>query len=497
MTILAPLPIQQFKDGNGNPLAGGLLYTYAAGTSTAQSTYTDSTGVSANTNPIVLNSRGEAAVWLTGGLAYKFILQDAAANLIWSVDQISSPVIGGNPVTLASAATTDIGGQGSSAVEISGTTTITSLGTNYSGPRFVRFTGVLTLTYALPAINLPSAANITTAAGDVAIFYPNLALNGWNLMAYTKAAGLAAASGANSDITSLLQSSLTASVTATAAGSADAITASFTPAITTQTALMTLYVRAASANATTTPTFTPNSGTVTATVIVKGNGLPLAVGDIAGVGHVLCLQRDSVNSNWVLQNPANGVVVATAVKQIQSVLSSVASSALTCTLNATSLDFRSLTPTDGTTVTQAITSALSVVIPSGATLGTVSGVQARLVLVALYNTGGVNTKLGIINLAGGNNIDETSTLASSSLTTGSASANVCYSVGGSAAGAFRVVGYVDITQAAAGTWATAPIAVQGGGGQALAAMSTFGFGADVAERFSQPRSGHYLLQHNE
>jgi hypothetical protein len=93
------------------------------------------------------------------------------------------------PATLASASTTDIGAQNSLAVEISGTTTITSFGTTYNGPRFLRFTGALTLTHA-SALNLPGAANITTAAGDTCIAYPNSAGNGWNVTQYQQASGL-------------------------------------------------------------------------------------------------------------------------------------------------------------------------------------------------------------------------------------------------------------------------------------------------------------------
>lgn len=89
-----------------------------------------------------------------------------------------------NPAQLASGATTDIGGQNSMFVEITGTTTITSLGSNYNGPRFLRFTGALTLTHNATALNLPGAANITTAAGDTAIAIPNQALNGWNVVNY-------------------------------------------------------------------------------------------------------------------------------------------------------------------------------------------------------------------------------------------------------------------------------------------------------------------------
>jgi hypothetical protein len=88
-TSLSPTPKLQFFDANGAPLAGGLLYTYAAGTTTQLATYTDSTGVSANTNPIVLDSRGEANVWL-GASMYKFALYTSVGVLIWTVDNIST-----------------------------------------------------------------------------------------------------------------------------------------------------------------------------------------------------------------------------------------------------------------------------------------------------------------------------------------------------------------------------------------------------------------------
>ena len=57
----------QFFDNNGAPLAGGLIYTYAAGTTTPQATYTTSAGTTAHTNPIVLNSAGRVSggqIWL-------------------------------------------------------------------------------------------------------------------------------------------------------------------------------------------------------------------------------------------------------------------------------------------------------------------------------------------------------------------------------------------------------------------------------------------------
>ena len=94
-TSLSPTPKLQFFDLNGAPLSGGLLYTYAAGTTTPLATYTDSTGNFANTNPIVLDSRGEANVWLSGAI-YKFALYTSASVLIWTVDNINGSTFASN-----------------------------------------------------------------------------------------------------------------------------------------------------------------------------------------------------------------------------------------------------------------------------------------------------------------------------------------------------------------------------------------------------------------
>src|SRR5690606_39317329 len=89
---------------------------------------------------------------------------------------------------------------------------------------------------------------------------------------------------------------------AAAGGTADAITATYSPAVTSLTNGMTLYVRAALANTTSTPTFSPNG--LAATTIVRANNQTLVAGDIAGAGHWLELQYDTTLSKWVLQNPA-------------------------------------------------------------------------------------------------------------------------------------------------------------------------------------------------
>lgn len=77
-------------DSNGNPLAGGKLYTYAAGTSTPLSTYTTRAGSVANANPVVLDANGEADVWMSPGVAYKFVLKNSADVTQWTVDNIPS-----------------------------------------------------------------------------------------------------------------------------------------------------------------------------------------------------------------------------------------------------------------------------------------------------------------------------------------------------------------------------------------------------------------------
>lgn len=90
MAVVTPTPKTQFLDAAGAPLAGGKLYTYIAGTTTPQATYTDSTGATPNSNPVTLDSRGEANVWL-GEATYKFKLTDANDVEIWTVDYISAP----------------------------------------------------------------------------------------------------------------------------------------------------------------------------------------------------------------------------------------------------------------------------------------------------------------------------------------------------------------------------------------------------------------------
>lgn len=94
---LSPLPIQKFFSNDGRPLVGGKLFTYAAGTSDKIATWKDSSGTSQNTNPVILDFRGEANVWLDPSLTYKFVLSppddtDPPTHPIWTEDNIAGAI---------------------------------------------------------------------------------------------------------------------------------------------------------------------------------------------------------------------------------------------------------------------------------------------------------------------------------------------------------------------------------------------------------------------
>lgn len=88
--FLAPYTRQRFTDPNGNPLSYGFVYTYEAGTTTPIATYIDSTATTVNTNPIVLDAFGGAAIWILPNVAYKFNVTDKLGNTLpgYPVDQI-------------------------------------------------------------------------------------------------------------------------------------------------------------------------------------------------------------------------------------------------------------------------------------------------------------------------------------------------------------------------------------------------------------------------
>lgn len=90
---LSPLPKYQYVDRNGDPLSGGKVHTYAAGTTTPLASYSDDSGT-ANSNPVILAVDGTATIYLTTGTEYKFVITDADDVLIYTQDNIAVTGIG-------------------------------------------------------------------------------------------------------------------------------------------------------------------------------------------------------------------------------------------------------------------------------------------------------------------------------------------------------------------------------------------------------------------
>jgi hypothetical protein len=148
--------------------------------------------------------------------------------------------------------------------------------------------------------------------------------------------------------------------------------------------------------------------------------------------------------------------------KIQPILATVATNALTITLNPTTLDFRSTTLGSGAVSTVSLASAATLVVPTLATLGTISAQQSRLAVLAINNAGTIEA--AVVNIAGGRDLSETGLISTTAISGSATANNVIYSTTARTSVAYRVVGYVESTQATAGTWATAPSTVQGQGG---------------------------------
>jgi hypothetical protein len=88
----------QFFNNDGLPLNAGKLYTYQAGSTTPLTSYTDSSGLIANTNPIILGTDGRppSTIWLTEGFFYKFVLATSSNVTIQTYDNLYG-IIGATP----------------------------------------------------------------------------------------------------------------------------------------------------------------------------------------------------------------------------------------------------------------------------------------------------------------------------------------------------------------------------------------------------------------
>lgn len=97
---LSPYEQRQYLDDDGNPLAGGKVFTYYSGLGTPATTYSDSTGTP-NTNPIVLDSSGRTQAIYLDAYSYKFVLTDSSGVPVgYPIDPVSSTAIGAGGSTL-------------------------------------------------------------------------------------------------------------------------------------------------------------------------------------------------------------------------------------------------------------------------------------------------------------------------------------------------------------------------------------------------------------
>jgi len=399
---------------NGIPANGAKLFSYAAGSSTKQTTYTGADGLTAQSNPIILDSRGETAqpVWLTEGLSYKFVFapstdSDPPVSPIWDVDNVTGIndasltidqwIVSGVTPTYVNPTTFTLPGDQTTAFEVGRRIKASvTAGTAYGTITSSVFGALTTVTSVFDSIQLDS--------GLSSVSYGIL-------------------TNSNNSIPSIGRAPFVDS-TAIIKGSVDA------------TKLLKIEVDGLTAATTRTATMPDKDITFAGVADVTGGAL--------------------------LGN------------KIQPIDASVSGNNLTVTLNPTTLDFRNATLSDGTVTTITLAAAISLTVPSGATLGGIATQLQRYALIAMNNAGTI--ELAIHNMGGGLNLDETDLISTTILNTSSDSNLVAYSTTARSNLAYRVVGFVDITCASAGVWASSPSKKQGYGGQAIAANSSIGYG---------------------
>jgi len=221
-----------------------------------------------------------------------------------------------------------------------------------------------------------------------------------------------------------------------------------------------------------------NSNTGASTVDVAGLGVVNIVdtgvaGTIVAGARIKLRYRTGTGDFEILVTGAPSIASA-----IRTITGTVAASALTLGLAADTLTFRNATIGNGSVNTYTFAD-LSLIVPSGATLGTVDTIQSRLVLLAIDNAGTV--ELAVVNQSGGNNLDETTLISTVAIDATADLVNVIYSTAARTNVPFRVVGVIESTQAVAGTWNTAPSTLQGAGGNALTAMQSIGYGQTLQD----------------
>mgnify|MGYP001605850822 CR=1 FL=1 len=184
-----------FVNASGDPLSGGKLYIYLAGSATPATTYQDNGAITQNANPVILNSNGYPSsggsvveIWLTDGATYLFELKTSADVAVWSRDDIEPVndvsvsqdewVAGPAPTYVSGTSFTLVGDQTSTFHVGRRLKTTNSGGTIYSTITVSAYTSLTTITVAndsgsldagLSAVNygLISANNTSISPQDI------------------------------------------------------------------------------------------------------------------------------------------------------------------------------------------------------------------------------------------------------------------------------------------------------------------------------------------
>lgn len=161
--------------------------------------------------------------------------------------------------------------------------------------------------------------------------------------------------------------------------------------------------------------------------------------------------------------------------QLQPIGVTQSAGAMTITLNPTTLDFRNSTvdlASGNTVTTLSVPTAITLTIPNTATLGTISAVASKLLLLAINNAGTI--ELAVCNVWNNTNLNEAFTINTTTISTGATSAVTNYSTTGRTGVYFRVIGELASTQTTAGTWASLPTIKSGGAWSPLVNQITTG-----------------------
>lgn len=186
-----PSPVFHGWDDSGDPLVGGKLYAYKAGTTTPFDTYTDSDLATPNANPVILDSRGQATVYLSAD-SYKFILHTSADALVWSRDNVLSTQLTQSLLS----DTIDLLGSAEIAADDTAYPTGTTFDKLVAGCKVVPLdSATLTGTYKFRAMLKTSSGTVTAALVNLSDGTPNVAVTGGECSS-TSTTGTAATSSA-------------------------------------------------------------------------------------------------------------------------------------------------------------------------------------------------------------------------------------------------------------------------------------------------------------